>query len=49
VLVLDGATGRRLEARPIAGSCNGIVVSGCMGFIGSNDGDLYAFPVRNRS
>jgi len=49
VLVLDGATGRRLAARATAGSCNGIVVDGCMGFLSGNDGSLYAFPIRNRS
>lgn len=49
VLILDGATGRRLETRAVAGSCNGIVISGCMGFLSSKDGNLYAFPVDTRS
>lgn len=49
VLALDGRTGKQLWTQPVAGSCNGIVVSGPVGFLSGNDRILYAFRLHARS
>jgi outer membrane protein assembly factor BamB len=42
MVALDDRTGRPLWHRDLAGSCNGIVVSGGMGFLSGNNGRLHA-------
>jgi outer membrane protein assembly factor BamB len=49
VLALDGGTGKQVWTQTVAGSCNGIIVTGRMGILSGNDRTLYAFALNEQS